>query len=232
MKKRRIVCLTLALVCALVALTSCADKTDWENVPKTTVIAKVGETEVEMDVVKYYYAELSAANKIGAALVGESFSELYKQKGKDIDTSVIYSECVDQVIAYTALFELAKGQNLQESYEDARERAYDELILASKDTTYEYYAQYLNAIMEKYTATESALCDIAAQMYVLRDSAKAYLDKIYEEGGYEKGADAVSEMKKTINEQLKSVEIIKTYPEEKKVSANINAIVEDYCSIK
>ena len=70
MKRNRVICLAIVIVMALMLFVGCAEKTDWENVSKSTVIANVDGYEIDMDLIKYFYAEQLAADEIGAMLSG------------------------------------------------------------------------------------------------------------------------------------------------------------------
>ena len=219
-------------------IVSCADNTDWDNVPKATVVATVEEYEVNMDLIKYYYAEQYAVTKIGSSLSGSldsAFAEATGESGSssaEKATSKAYQICIDDIMMYAAMERVAEAKGLAVTYERGREQAYEDLVLLSKSSTMPYYAHYLSAIKDNYTATDDGRCDIAGELYRLRMSAEKLVDDLFEKGGYETEEDAVSEITKLINEEVKALEIKQVFPTAKSLKVDVREYVAQRMTFK
>ena len=234
MKRNRVICLAIVIVMALMLFVGCAEKTDWENVSKSTVIANVDGYEVDMDLIKYFYAEQIAADEIGAMLSGSMADFFGEEALSEQSEEVAYDNCIDIVLAYAALERVAVNKNLAEIYDNAREKAYEELILSTKNSAsgYEYFAQYTEKIKSNYTATDDALCDIAGELYMLRDSAENLINDYYNKGSYESKDDAIKDITSKLKEEIKDIDAKILYPSEKKADIKIDSIVENFLSLK
>ena len=237
--KKRLFALVLAVMMMALLIVSCADNTDWDNVPKATVIATVDEYEVNMDLIKYYYAEQYAVTKIGSSLSGSLDSAFAEATGESASgsssekaNSKAYQICIEDIMMYAAMERVAEDKGLAETYEKGREQAYEDLILLSKSTTMTYYAQYLSAIKDNYTATDDALCDIAGELYRLRMSAEKLVEDYFEKGGYETEEEAVSEITKLINEDVKALEIKQIFPSSKSHKVDVGEYVAQRMTFK
>lgn len=230
-RTKKVISFIIVIIVAAMLLMSCSDTTDWENVTKTTVVASVDEYEINMDLVKYYYAESVAANKIGTILAGYASNSLFDEAASDTEQQdVQYKACIEDLVVYAALAKVAEAEGVAVEYYDARELAYSELILATKneDTSMgAYFSQYLTAIKDNYIATDDALCDIAGEVYRLRDSAEAVIKKLYNNNEYESDEDAVKDIAKTLNSIIKDYSTKSLYPNTKNISVDVTSKVED-----
>ncbi len=229
--KNRVIGMILVVIMTVMMLVGCSDTTDWDNVTKATPVAQVGDYEIKMDLVKYYYAEALAANDIGATLAGYASSDLFKEAATDIETQdVQYKACIDELMVFAALTEVAEEEGVAIDYDYAREVAYSELILATKNEDASmgaYFSQYLEAIKDNYTATDEALCDIAGELYRIRNSAEAVIHMYYSEGEYENDEDAAKDITKTLNSKIKELSCKRLYPKSKNVKVDVSAEVEN-----
>ena len=237
--KKRIFAVLLAMLMLCALMVSCADNTDWENVPKATVIASVDDYDINMDLVKYYYAEQVAVNKIGSQLSGSMDSAFAEATGdssstseNDKATAKQYQVCIDDIMMYGVLDKIAESKGLAETYETGREQAYEDLILLAKNNTMAYYAQYLNAIKDNYTATDDGLCDIAGELYRLRMSAENLINDYFDNGGYKTEEEAVSGITKLLKEEAKAVSAKQVFPNNKSVSVDIERYVKQQMKFK
>lgn len=234
MKKSRVICLVIVLVMAAMAFLGCAQQVDWSNVPKATVIADVNGYEIDMDLVKYFYAEQVAADEIGAALAGTTANFFGDAALTEQKEDVAYENCINAVLFYAALDRIAEEKGLAEDYDTSREKAYSELILSAKNNTsgYEYFSQYTQKIKSNYTATDEVLCDIAGEMYMLRNSAENLIDDYYDNGSYESKDEAKKDIISKLEEEMKDMDIKFIYPDERDANIEMDNIVESFLTLK
>ncbi len=172
MKAFRKVLAFAAAAMLLLAAAGCSGSIDWNSVKNDDVVAKYGETEL-------LKRQVAFKNAIDGAAY-ESASSMYSQLGLDAnEMAVSMDDSLGAVVAYAVLAEYAAENGLTVSYEDAAATAYDEYILSAKK--YDYLSSFSESIKTALYLSDDLLVERAAELYVLKDSAEAFIKTKFDE---------------------------------------------------
>lgn len=177
MKKMKMAALVLALVLIVSVFAGCG-AVKWDDIKKKDVVATVNGTEITKQHVLYQNAQDEVSNQVSY--------ELMSQLGAmdEIEAASLEDSFMATLTRYV-LGELAREAGYGITMEEAYEKAYNDLILSTKKTGYDYLGDYNEQVKDMLYFDDDLMLDYASQDIYNTTPVNKYVLGLMEEMQYD-----------------------------------------------
>ena len=209
MKKMKMAALVLALVLILSVFAGCG-AVKWDDMKKKDVVATVNGTEITKQHVLYQNAQDEIRNQISANLLSQLGASADEE---DAGMNESFISTLTKVI----LGELAREAGYGITEDEAYEKAYNDLILSTKKTGYDYLSDYNQQVKEALYFDDDLMLEYASQDIYHGTPINKYVLALMEEM-----QDEYPEETDPKNEQLMEAVVAKLTEDAKALDIQLN----------
>jgi hypothetical protein len=169
--------LVLALVLIVSVFAGCGTA-KWDDIKKKDVVATVNGTEITKQHVLYQNAQDEISNKV-------SYELMSQLGGLDKIEAAPVEDSFKATLTRYILGELAREAGYGITEEEAYAKAYNDLILSTKKTGYDYLGDYNKQVMDMLYFDEDLMLDYASQDIYNTTPINKYVLGLMEEMQYD-----------------------------------------------